>query len=149
LPRLGLDFDDEDGDNEVHSPSSYLNLNQDENEGDATNAEHEGDANEEDEGNAEQAIVGTLLASQVRYGRGLHELPSGHFVITTVNEVVDPTQPSVSVNAWKTSVGKLVRENVPITYRFWKGKTHEKKIHCYRQYLTKFIGYLDGKILVT
>jgi hypothetical protein len=127
LPRLGLDFDDEDGDNEVHSPSSYLNLNQDENEGDATNAEHEGDANEEDEGNAEQAIVGTLLASQVRHGRGPNELPSGHFVITTVNEDVDPMQPSVSVNAWKTSVGKLIRENVPITYRFWKGKTHEEK----------------------
>jgi hypothetical protein len=27
LPRLGLDFDNEDGDNEVHSTSSYLNLN--------------------------------------------------------------------------------------------------------------------------
>jgi hypothetical protein len=36
LPRLGPYFDDEDGDNEVHSPNSYLNLNQDENEGDAT-----------------------------------------------------------------------------------------------------------------
>jgi hypothetical protein len=31
LPRLGPDFDDEDGDNEVYNPSSYLNLNQDEN----------------------------------------------------------------------------------------------------------------------
>jgi hypothetical protein len=63
LPRFGLDFDDEDGDNKVQSPSSYLNLNQDENEGDATNAEHEGDAKEEDEGNAKQALVGTLSAS--------------------------------------------------------------------------------------
>jgi hypothetical protein len=53
LPRLWPNFDDEDGDNEVHSPSSYLNLNQDENEGDATNAEYEGDVNEEDEENAE------------------------------------------------------------------------------------------------
>jgi hypothetical protein len=44
-----------------------------------------------------------------------------------VNEVGDPTQPPISVNAWKTSVGKLVRENVPVTYRFWKGKTHEEK----------------------
>jgi hypothetical protein len=118
LPRLGPDFDDEDGDNEVHSPSSYLNLNQDENEGDATNAEHEGDANEEDEGNAEQVLVCTLSASQVRRDRGLNKLPIGCFVITAVNEVGDPTQPPISVNAWKTSVGKLVRENVPVTYRF-------------------------------
>jgi hypothetical protein len=44
-----------------------------------------------------------------------------------VNEVGDPTQPSVLVNAWKTSIGKLIRENVPVTYRFWKGKTHEEK----------------------
>jgi hypothetical protein len=43
-----------------------------------------------------------------------------------VNEVGDPTQPPISVNAWKTSVGKLVRENVPVTYRFWKGK-HMRK----------------------
>jgi hypothetical protein len=118
LPRLGSDFDDEDGDNEVHRPSSYLNLNQDESEGDATNAEHEGDANEEDEGNAEQVLVCTLSASQVRRDRGPNKLPIGCFVITAVNEVGDPTQPPVSVNAWKTSVGKLVRENVPATYRF-------------------------------
>jgi hypothetical protein len=118
LPRLGPDFDDEDGDNEVHSPSSYSNLNQDENEGDATNAEHEGDANGEDEGNAEHALVGILSASQVRRGHGSNKLPSGCFVITAVNEVGDPTQPPISVNAWKISVGKLIRENIPVTYRF-------------------------------
>jgi hypothetical protein len=55
--------------------------------------------NEEDKGNAEQALVGTLSASQVRHGRGPNKLPSGCFVITTVNEVGDPTQPPVSVNA--------------------------------------------------
>jgi hypothetical protein len=97
-------------------------LNQDKNEEDATNAEHEGDGNEEDEGNAEQALVGALSASQVRRGRGPNKLPSGHFVIM---EVGDPMQPPVSINAWKTSVGKLIRENVPVTYRFWKGKKHE------------------------
>jgi hypothetical protein len=63
----------------------------------------------------------------VRRGRGPNMLPSRRFVITTVNEVRDPTQPPVSVNAWKTSVGKLIRENVHATYRFWKGKIHEKK----------------------
>jgi hypothetical protein len=80
----------------------------------------------EDEGNDEQVLVGTLSPSQVRHGRGPNKLPSGHFVITTVNEVGDPTQPHVSVNTWKTSVEKLIRENIPVTYRFWKGKTHEK-----------------------
>jgi hypothetical protein len=28
---------------------------------------------------------------------------------------------------WKTSAGKLIRENVHATYRFWKGKKHEEK----------------------
>jgi hypothetical protein len=91
----------------------------DENEQVARNAEPKG----EDEGNAEQALVGALLASQVRCGRGLNKLPSGRFVITTVNEGGDLTQPPVSVNAWKTLVGKLIRENVPVTYRFWKAKS--------------------------
>jgi hypothetical protein len=91
LPILGPDHEDEDGDNKNHSPSTYLNLNQDENEEDATNAKHVGDGNEEDEGNAEQSLVGALSASQVRHGHGLNKLPSGHFVITEVNEVGDPT----------------------------------------------------------
>jgi hypothetical protein len=132
----GPDLEDEDGDHEIPSPSSYLNLDQHENEEDATNteqalaptnAEHEGDVNEEEEGNVEQALVDTLLASQVRRGRGPNKLPSGHFVITVINGVGDPTQPSVSVNAWKTTILKLVRENVHVTYRFWKGKTHEER----------------------
>jgi hypothetical protein len=124
LPILGLDGD---GDNEISSPSSYLNLDQHENKEDERNVEHEGDVNEEDEGNDKQVIVGTLSESQVRHGRGPKKLPSGHFVITMVNEVGDPMQPLILVNAWKISVGKLIRENVPVTYRFWKGKTHEEK----------------------
>jgi hypothetical protein len=88
------------------------------NEEDARNAEHEGDENEKDEGNDEQALVGALSASQVRRGRGPNKLPSRHFVITEVNDVRDLTQPSISVNAWKTSIGKLVRENVLVMYRF-------------------------------
>jgi hypothetical protein len=75
-------------------------LNQDGNEEDTTNAEHEGDDNEEDEGNAKQALVSALSTSQVRRGRGPNKLPSGCFVITEVNEVGHPTQPPVSVNAW-------------------------------------------------
>jgi hypothetical protein len=74
-----------------------------------------GDVNEEDEGNVEQALVGTLSASQVRHDRGSNKLPSVHFVIMVVNEVGDPMQPLVLVNVWKTSVGKLIRENVPVT----------------------------------
>jgi hypothetical protein len=147
LPNLptGPDLENEDGDRKHPSPSSYLNLDQHENEKDATNAEHEDDVNEEEEGNVEQALVDTLSASQVRCGRGPNKLPSRRFVITTINEVGDPTQPPISVNAWKTSKGKLVRENVPVTYSFWKGKTHEK-IHYSRQHQTKSMGYLDGKI---
>jgi hypothetical protein len=49
LPNLptGPNLEDEDGDHEHPSPSSYLNLDQHESEEDATNAEHEGDVNEE------------------------------------------------------------------------------------------------------
>jgi hypothetical protein len=60
---IGPDHEDEDGDNKSHNPSTYLNLNQADEEDDARNAEHEGDENEEDEENAEQALVGTLSAS--------------------------------------------------------------------------------------
>jgi hypothetical protein len=38
-----------------------------------------------------------------------------------------PTQSPISVNAWKTSVGKLIRENILVTYIFWKDKKHEEK----------------------
>jgi hypothetical protein len=127
FPILGSDHEDEDGDNEIHSPSSYLNLNHTENEEAATNAEHEGDGNEEDERNVVQALVGALSISQVRRGRGPNKYPSGHFVITKVNEVGDPMQPLVLVNAWKTSARKLIRQNDPVAYRFWKGKKHGKK----------------------
>jgi hypothetical protein len=58
----GSDLEDEDGDREIPCPSSYLNLDQYDNEEDATsdeqapaptNAEHEGNVNEEEERNAE------------------------------------------------------------------------------------------------
>jgi hypothetical protein len=104
-----------------------LNLNQDDNEEDATNVEHEDGGNKEDEGNAKETLVGALSASQVRRGRGPNKLPSGHFIIMEVNEVGDPMQPPISVNAWKTSAGKLIRENDSVTYRFWKGKKYEEK----------------------
>jgi hypothetical protein len=68
-----------------------------------------------------------LSASQVRRDRGPNKFSSGRFVITEVDEVGDPTQPPISLNTWKTSVGKLIRENVPVTYRFWKGKKHKEK----------------------
>jgi hypothetical protein len=71
--------------------------------------------------------VGTLSASQVRRDRGPNKFSSGRFVITEVDEIGDPTQPPISLNTWKTSVGKLIRENVPVTYRFWKGKKHKEK----------------------
>jgi hypothetical protein len=96
----GPDLEDKDGDRKIPSPSSYLNLDQHENEEDATNAEqalaptnaeHEGDVNEEEEGNVEQALVDTLSVSQVRCGRRPNKLPSGRFIITAVNEAGDPT----------------------------------------------------------
>jgi hypothetical protein len=71
--------------------------------------------------------VGALSASQVRCDCGPNKFTSGHFDIMEVNEVGDPTQPPVLVNVWKTSVGKLIRENVPVTYTFWKGKKREEK----------------------
>jgi hypothetical protein len=62
----------------------------------ATNVEHEGDGNEEDEENAKQALAGALSTSQVRCGRDLNKFSRGCF--TEVDEVGDPTQPPISVN---------------------------------------------------
>jgi hypothetical protein len=62
VPIVGPDREGEDGDNKSYSPSIYLNLNQDENEEDATNAEHDANENEEDEGNAKQALVGPFAS---------------------------------------------------------------------------------------
>jgi hypothetical protein len=76
LAILGPDVD---GDNEIPSPSSYLNLDQHENEEDEGNAGHEDDVDAEDEGNDKQALVGTLSITQVRRGRGPNKLPSGCF----------------------------------------------------------------------
>jgi hypothetical protein len=90
LPILEPEHENEDGDNENHSSSVYLILNQDDKEDDSRNDEHEGDE-KEDEGNVEQALVGALSASQVRRGHGPNKLPGGHFVIMAVNEVGDPT----------------------------------------------------------
>jgi hypothetical protein len=77
-----------------------LNLDQRENEVDEGNAKHEGNVNEEDEENTEQALLGTFSTSQVRRGQGPNKLPSVCFVIMAVNEVGDPTQPLILVNAW-------------------------------------------------
>jgi hypothetical protein len=77
-----------------------LNLDQRENEVDEGNAKHEGNVNEEDKENTEQALLGTFSTSQVRRGHGPNKLPSVCFVIMAVNEVGDPTQPLILVNAW-------------------------------------------------
>jgi hypothetical protein len=53
---LGPNYEDEDGDNENHSSSVYLNFNQD----DARNVEHEGDENEEDEGVTPPGLIGLI-----------------------------------------------------------------------------------------
>jgi hypothetical protein len=68
-----------------------------------------------------------LPASQVRCGRSPNKLPSRCFVITEVNEVGDPHATTRFGKCVETSVGKVIRENVPITYRFWKAKKYEEK----------------------
>jgi hypothetical protein len=59
---IGPDHEDGYGDNRSYSPSAYLNLNQDENEEDARNAEYESDDNEEDKGNVEQSSSGHFIS---------------------------------------------------------------------------------------
>jgi hypothetical protein len=98
------------GDDGSHSPGDFLNLNQ-----------HEDDTEAEEN-------VATQTTTYVRRGRGPNRMPSRWHVITKVNDAREPTKPTASVNTSTTSLGKVVREKMIITYRLWKSKNPDKYV---------------------
>ena len=124
--RFDVDEANVDGDDEKHSPSDYLNLNQDGNEDDDNIAEG-GDGpiayGDEAEGPSADNDGAEDTSTQVRRVRGPGILPSGRYVITDINDVGDPIRPKASVTKWKRTCGILVGDHVPSLIDFGeKGK---------------------------
>jgi hypothetical protein len=55
-------------------------------------------------------------------------MPSWQYVITHIGDAREPTKPTASVNVWTTTLGKVIREKVAITYRLWKSKNPDKYV---------------------
>ena len=41
-------------------------------------------------------------------------------VIHELNAAGDPSQPEIALAPYRTTIGVIVRENVPVTYKSWK-----------------------------
>ncbi|GJN19733.1 hypothetical protein PR202_gb07039 [Eleusine coracana subsp. coracana] len=111
---------DEDGD----SPSTYLNLNQEDEENLESEDDDDVEGPNQDNDDAEgqnQDNDDTQTSFQVRRGRGPNKQPIGRHVIVEISDARDPLHPNVVASAWRTTCGTLVRDHVAITYRLWRG----------------------------
>ena len=66
----------------------------------------------------------TSAPSSKEGGRGpskVPALPAGQrFIIHALTAAGDPSEPVSTIAPYRTSIGVIVRENVPITYKSWK-----------------------------
>ncbi|XP_039787539.1 uncharacterized protein LOC120653952 [Panicum virgatum] len=85
------------------SPSEYLNLNQND----------EAPAQTEEE---------TTTSAAGRAKRGRNKMPKGRSLITELDELGEPVAPVKVMGPYKSAIGVVVKENVPITYRYWNAK---------------------------
>ncbi|KAG2534049.1 hypothetical protein PVAP13_9NG227722, partial [Panicum virgatum] len=85
------------------SPSEYLNLNQND----------EAPAQTEEE---------TTISAASRAKRGRNKMPKGRSLITELDELGEPVAPVNVMGPYKSAIGVVVKENVPITYRYWNAK---------------------------
>ncbi|KAG2629994.1 hypothetical protein PVAP13_3KG472402 [Panicum virgatum] len=85
------------------SPSEYLNLNQND----------EAPAQTEEE---------TTISAASRAKRGRNKMPKGRSLITELDELGEPVAPVKVMGPYKSAIGVVVKENVPITYRYWNAK---------------------------
>jgi hypothetical protein len=53
------------------------------------------------------------------------EGPKAHWIITEVDQTGVPLKPTKVAAKYKTIVGALVREHIPISYRKWIGKQND------------------------
>jgi len=49
-------------------------------------------------------------------------MPKGRFTITEVDQAGEPIEPIKILGPYKTAIGCIVRDTIPIKYRFWKSK---------------------------
>ncbi|KAG2584011.1 hypothetical protein PVAP13_6KG256506 [Panicum virgatum] len=85
------------------SPSEYLNHNQND----------EAPAQTEEE---------TTTSAAGRAKRGRNKMPKGRSLITELDELGEPVAPVKVMGPYKSAIGVVVKENVPITYRYWNAK---------------------------
>ena len=59
--------------------------------------------------------------------RGRSKLPKGRFMILEVDPTGEPCEPVSVLGPYKTAIGVLVRDFIPIKYRFWVGKDQHQE----------------------
>ena len=66
---------------------------------------------------------------KARSKRGMSKIPVGrnaHWHITEFDEFEDPLSPPIALTKYKTILGLLVRDFIPIKYRKWIGKDDDR-----------------------
>ncbi|CAN6372085.1 unnamed protein product [Urochloa humidicola] len=94
-----------EGANHEGSPSTYLNL------------QYGGD--EEHVGNRSEVMEASV---KPKGKRGRSKMPQGRTVILAVDASREPVDPITVQGPYKTAIGNIVRDNVPIKYQCWIGK---------------------------
>ncbi|CAO2141425.1 unnamed protein product [Urochloa humidicola] len=94
-----------EGDAQLGSPSDYLNFDFD-------------DLEEPVQPRSE--VTESSVKSKGKRGRS--KMPQGRTVIRAVDASGEPVEPITVQGPYKTAIGNIVRDNVPIKYRSWNGK---------------------------
>ena len=64
----------------------------------------------------------TTTSAAGRAKRGRNKMPKGRSLITELDELGEPVAPVKVMGPYKSAIGVVVKENVPITYRYWNAK---------------------------
>ena len=78
--------------------------------------QHEPSPAEEPDGSSSRKARSKRGVSKISVGR------NAHWHITEFNEFGDPLSPPIALTKYKTIIGLLVRDFIPIRYRKWIGK---------------------------
>ncbi|CAO2148565.1 unnamed protein product [Urochloa humidicola] len=94
-----------EGDAQLGSPSDYLNF-------DFADLE----------GPVEPVSEVTESSAKSKRKRGRSKMPQGRTQIRAVDAAGEPIEPITIQGPYKTALGNIVRDHVPIKYRSWNGK---------------------------
>ncbi|KAG2562468.1 hypothetical protein PVAP13_8KG074601 [Panicum virgatum] len=64
----------------------------------------------------------TTTSAAGRAKRGRNKMPKGRSLITELDELGEPVAPVKVMGPYKSAIGVVVKENVPITYMYWNAK---------------------------